>query len=161
MTPTGKATAVVTLGIALTIAAGQLPAQKGSENALARRIEGTWLLQATLRQCDTGAEIPNSTFPALHTFLSGGAMLSNPATSGLSTGHGVWTHTGGDTFKNTIRLFAFAPSGALMGIATVVRDIILSPDGGSLTSNDVSEFRDLAGNLIGSRCAAVTGNRLD
>ena len=161
MTRTGKATAVVTLGIALTIAAGQLPAQNGGEHALARRIEGTWLVQATLRDCNTGVEIPNSSFPGLHTFLSGGAMVSNPATSGLSTGHGVWTHTGGETFKNTIRLFAFAPSGALMGIATVVRDIILSPDGGSLTSNDVSEFRDLAGNLIGSRCAAVTGNRLD
>jgi hypothetical protein len=161
MTRTGKATAVVTLGIALIFAGGRLPAQNGGENALGRRIEGTWLLQATLRQCDTGAEIPNSTFPALHTFLSGGAMLSNPATSGLSTGHGVWTHTGGDTFKNTIRLFAFTPGGALMGIATVQRDIVLSPDGGSLTSDDVSEFRDLAGNLIGSRCAAVTGTRLD
>lgn len=158
---TGKATAVVTLVIALIFASRQLPAQNGGENALGRRIEGTWLAQATLRQCDTGAEIPNSTFPALHTFLSGGAMLSNPATSGLSTGHGVWTHTGGDTFKNTIRLFAFTPGGALMGIATVVRDIVLSPDGGSLTSTDVSEFRDLAGNLIGSRCAAVTGTRLD
>ena len=161
MNRTGKATAVVTLGIALTFASRQLPAQKGGENALGRRIEGTWLLQATLRQCDTGAEIPNSTFPALHTFLSGGAMISNPASSGLSTGHGVWTHTGGDTFENTIRLFAFTPGGALMGIATVERDIVLSPDGGSLTSDDVSEFRDLAGNLIGSRCAAVTGNRLD
>lgn len=161
MTRTGKATAIVTLGIALTFADRQLPAQNGGENALGRRIEGTWLVQATLRQCDTGAEIPNSTFPALHTFLSGGAMLSNPATSGLGTGHGVWTHAGGDTFKNTIRLFAFAPSGALMGIATVIRDIVLSPDGGTLTSSDVSEFRDLAGNLIGSRCAAVTGTRLD
>ena len=161
MTRTGKATAVVTLGIALILADGRLPAQTGGENALARRIEGTWLAQATLRDCNTGAEIPNSTLPALHTFLSGGAMLSNPATSGLSTGHGVWTHTGGDTFTNTIRLFAFAPGGALMGIATVVRDIVLSPDGGSLTSSDVSEFRDLAGTLIGSRCAAVTGTRLD
>jgi hypothetical protein len=161
MMRTGKATAIVTLGMALVFGCIKLPAQKGGENALARRIEGTWLLQVTLRQCDTGAEIPNSTLPALHTFLSGGAMISNVASGGLSTGHGVWTHTGGDTFINTIRLFAFAPSGALMGIATVVRDIILSPDGGSLTSNDVSEFRDLAGNLIGSRCAAVTGNRLD
>ena len=161
MTRTGKATAVATLGIALIVAGQQLPAQSGGENALARRIQGTWLLQATLRDCNTGAEITNSTFPALHTFLSGGAMLSNPATSGLSTGHGVWTHTGGDTFKNTIRLFAFTPGGALMGIATVERDIVLSPDGGSLTSDDVSEFRDLAGNLLGSRCAAVTGTRLD
>jgi hypothetical protein len=161
MTRTGKATAVVTLGIALIVAGRRLPAQNGGENALGRRIEGTWLLQATLRQCDTGAEIPNSTFPALHTFLSGGAMLSNPATIGLSTGHGVWTHTGGDTFKNTIRLFAFTPGGALAGIATIARDIVLSPDGGSLTSDDVSEFRDPAGNLIGSRCAAVTGTRLD
>lgn len=162
MTRTGKATAVVTLGIVLTFAGRQLPAQNAGENALGRRIEGTWFLLATLRQCDTGAEIPNSTFPALHTFLSGGAMLSNPGTSPfLGTGHGVWTHTGGDTFKNTIRLFAFAPNGALLGISTVVRDIVLSPDGGSLTSSDVSEFRDLAGNLIGSRCAAVTGQRLD
>jgi hypothetical protein len=161
MTRTGKATAVVTLGIALTFAGGRLPAQSGGEHALGRRIEGTWLLQATLRQCDTGAEIPNSTLPALHTFLSGGAMLSNPASSGLGTGHGVWTHTGGDTFKNTVRLFAFTPGGALAGFATVHRDIVLSPDVGTLTSDDVSEFRDLAGNLIGSRCAAVTGNRLD
>jgi hypothetical protein len=161
MTRTGKAIAVVTLGIALTFASAPLPAQNGGENALGRRIEGTWLLQVTLRQCDTGAEIPNSTLPALHTFLSGGAMISNPATSGLSTGHGVWTHAGGDSFKNTIRLFAFSPGGALAGIATVARDIVLSPDGESLTSNDVSEFRDLAGNLIGSRCAAVTGQRLD
>lgn len=161
MTRTGKATAVVTLGIALVFAGRPLPAQNGGENAVGRRIEGTWLLQATLRQCDTGAEIPNSTIPALHTFLSGGAMLSNPATSGLSTGHGVWTHTRGESFQNTVRLFAFTPVGALMGIATVARDIVLSPDGGSLTSDDVSEFRDLAGNLIGSRCAAVTGNRLD
>ena len=161
MTRTGKATAVLTLGIAFIFADRQLPAQKGAENALARRIEGTWFLQATLRDCDSGAEIPNSTFPALHTFLAGGAMISNPASSGLSTGHGVWTHTGGDTFQNTIRLFAFSSSGALMGIATVARDIVLSPDGGSLTSNDDSEFHDLAGNLIGRRCAAVTGTRLD
>ena len=161
MTRTGKATAVVTLGLALTFAGGPLPAQDGGENALARRIEGTWLVQATLRQCDTGAEIPNSTFPGLHTFLAGGAMISNPANNSLSTGHGVWTHTGGDTFKNTIRLFGFTSGGALMGIATVARDIVLSPDGKSLTSDDVSEFRDPAGNLVGSRCAAVTGTRLD
>jgi hypothetical protein len=161
MTRTGKATAVVTLGIALTFAGGRLPAQSGGEHALGRRIEGTWLVHLTLRQCDTGAEIPNSTQPGLHTFLSGGAMISNIASSGLSTGHGVWTHTGGDNFQNTIRLFAFTSGGTLAGISTIARDIVLSPDGGSLTSNDVSEFRDPAGNLIGSRCAAVTGTRLD
>ena len=64
MTRTGKATAVVTLGIALIFAGRQLPAQSGGENALARRVEGTWLVQATLRDCNTGVEIPNSTFPA-------------------------------------------------------------------------------------------------
>jgi hypothetical protein len=161
MTRTGKATAIVTLGMAIVFGCVKLPAQNGGENALARRIEGTWLLQATLRQCDTGAEIPNSTLPALHTFLSGGAMISNVASGGLGTGHGVWTHAGGDNFKNTVRVFAFGSGGTLMGIATINRDIMLSPDGQSLTSNDVSEFRDPAGNLIGSRCAAVTGQRLD
>jgi hypothetical protein len=161
MTRSGKATAIVTLGMALVFGCVKLPAQNGGENALARRIEGTWLLQVTLRQCDTGVEIPNSTLPALHTFLSGGAMISNVASTGLGTGHGVWTHAGGDNFKNTVRVFAFGQGGTLMGIATINRDIVLSPDGQSLTSNDVSEFRDPAGNLIGSRCAAVTGQRLD
>ena len=88
-------------------------------------------------------------------------MLSNPATNGLSTGHGVWTHTGGDSFQNTIRLFAFSPGGTLAGIATVARDIVLSPDGGSLTSYDVSELRDPAGNVLGTRCASATATRLD
>ena len=161
MTRTGKATAVITLGVVLIFGCVLLPAQNGGENGLGRRIEGTWLVQGTLRDCNTGAEIPNSTFPALHTFLSGGAMLSNPATIGLSTGHGVWTHAGGDGFQNTIRLFAFTPTGVLMGISTVERDIVLSSDGASLTSNDVGDLRDLAGNLVGTRCASVTGTRLD
>jgi hypothetical protein len=161
MTRSGKATAVATLGLVLTFASGQLWAQAAGENARARRIEGTWLMQITLVQCDTGAEIPNSTLPGLHTFLSGGAMLSSPATTGLSTGHGVWTHTAGDDFQNTIRLFAYSPGGTLAAIATVTRNIVLSPNGGSLTSYDVSELRDAVGNLLGTRCASATATRLD
>ena len=161
MTRSAQTIAVVTLGIALTFAGGLLAAQSGGENALARRIEGAWMVQVTLRQCDTGAEIPNSTLPGLHTFLSGGAMLSSPATNSLSTGHGVWTHTGGNEFQNTIRLFAYSPGGTLAAIATVARDIVLSPDGASLTSYDVSELRDPAGNVLGTRCASATATRLD
>ena len=161
MTRSAQATAVVTCGIALTLAGALLAAQSGGENARARRIEGSWMAQITLVQCDTGAEIPNSTLPGLHTFFSGGAMLSSPATNGLSTGHGVWTNTGGDDFQNTIRLFAYSPGGTLAAIATVARDIVLSPDGGSLTSYDVSELRDVAGNLLGRRCASATATRLD
>jgi hypothetical protein len=161
MTRAAKTTAVVTFGIALTLAGGLLAAQSGGEHALARRIEGSWMVQITHRQCDTGAEIPNSTLPGLHTFLSGGAMFSNPATNSLSTGHGVWTHTGGESFQNTIRLFAFSPTGTLAGIVTIARDIVLSPDGGSLTSYDVSELRDPAGNVLGTRCASATATRLD
>jgi len=161
MTRANKATVVITLGVVLIFGCVLLPAQNRDENALARRIEGTWLAHGTLRDCNTGQELPNSTFPALHTVLSGGAMLSNPATIGLSTGHGVWTHAGGDSFKNTIRLFAFTPTGVLMGISTVERDIVLSSDGTSLTSNDVGDLRDLAGNVVGTRCASVQGTRLD
>ena len=88
-------------------------------------------------------------------------MLSSPATNSLSTGHGVWTHTGGNEFQNTIRLFAYTPGGTLAAIATVARDIVLSPDGASLTSYDVSELRDPAGNVLGTRCASATATRLD
>ena len=85
MTRTRKATAIVTLGMALVFGCVKLPAQYGGENALARRIEATWLLEVTLRQCDTGAEIPNSTVPALrYPTARAAATAALPMRSGSS-----------------------------------------------------------------------------
>jgi len=164
MTRTGTAAVVATFGIGLTLAAVQMLAQDAGENGFSRRIEGTWAVQITPRDCQTGIEFTDLTHPGLNTFFAGGAMISNPATSPalLRTGHGVWSHAGGDRFLNTVRSFVFTPQGVLMGTVVVTREIVLSPDRASYTAADVAELRDLQWNQVGpTRCAVNIGSRLD
>ena len=57
------------------------------------RLEGTWDVQVTIRNCQTGAEIRH--FASLTVFMSGGTMLDS--TSGIpqalkTPGQGVWSH---------------------------------------------------------------------
>ena len=92
-------------------------------DGLGRRLEGVWLFDITTVNCQTGAAI--ATLPTLHTYLPGGSMLSEPAVSPavLRTGHGVWEHVAGGTFRNTIKLLRFNPDGTYAGMVTVTRDI--------------------------------------
>jgi hypothetical protein len=151
-------------GLALTaifaLAAAQVPAS--DQNAKGRRIEGTWRLEVTTRDCQTGAAI--ETLPSLHTYLAGGSMISETAVSpaALRTGYGVWEHAGGPGFTNTILLFRFNPvNGAYAGITTVRRNIELSENSDEFTSTDTAEGADPNGNVIGTRCATVVGRRLE
>ena len=75
-----KAIAGFALAVTLVLAAARIPVN--GQNGKARRIEGTWRVEITLRNCETGAAI--GTQPGLHTFLAGGSMLSNPAVSPLA-----------------------------------------------------------------------------
>src|SRR5260370_41655439 len=72
----------------------ELGAQEGDSESHAGRLEGTWRLQVTVRDCQTGAA--QRTFPALFTFAKGGTLTEttagqSPALS--SPGHGVWRPT--------------------------------------------------------------------
>ena len=57
-----------------------------------RGLEGTWLFEATLVDCDTGESlpIPVNPFPVLHTYLPGGTMLDSAAEATRSAAHGIW-----------------------------------------------------------------------
>jgi hypothetical protein len=154
-----KAISVSVLAATVVLAGALVPAS--GSNGRARKIEGTWRLEVTLRNCQTGAAI--GTTPGLHTFLAGGSMLSNPAVtpSLLSTGHGVWEHVGGRSFTNTIVLFIFNPDGTYAGSTTVTRDVELSENSDELTSTDTAVASDPNGNVIGTRCATAVGHRLE
>jgi hypothetical protein len=107
----------VALAAVLVLAAAHVPA--AGQNAEGRRIEGTWLVEITDRDCQTGTV--TGTIPALHTYLAGGSMLSDPAVppAALRTGHGVWERTGGLSFTNTVVFFRFNPmNGAFAGTVT-------------------------------------------
>jgi len=156
-----KAISVLALVVILVLAA-QTGAQTSGQNAMSRRIEGTWLIEVTDRNCQTGAAI--STIPALHTFLAGGSMLSDPAVipAALRTGHGVWEHVGGQSFTNTIVLFRFNPAnGTYAGTVTIRRDIELGENSDEITSTDTAEAADPNGNVIETRCATTIGRRLE
>ncbi len=132
------------------------------QHGKAGRIEGTWRVESTLRDCQTGAAL--ATAPILNTFLAGGSMLSQASTSPalLSPGHGVWNHVGGRRFTNTVVLFQFNPAnGMYAGTVTVKRNIDLDWNSDEFTSTDVGEAADPNGNVIGKRCATSAGRRLE
>src|SRR5262245_6046754 len=153
----------VVVAILLALGSADAMAQTAGQHAQGRRLEGTWLLNVTLADCQTGVELPNTTLPALHTYLADGSMLSNPAVSPavLRTGHGTWQHTGGNNFTNTVVLFRFNPNGGYAGPVTVWRDIELSHDAAEQFSKDTAVATDLNGNVLEIRCAVVRGRRFE
>jgi hypothetical protein len=158
---------VIALGSTTGSAAGDRALQRVGEDHAALllgswALVGTWSVQVTLVNCQTGEEIPGLTFPALNTFLAGGSMLSDPASNpALSrTGHGVWAQTEGRRFTNTVVLFRFNPDGSYAGTQTVRRHITVSPKAHEFTARDAITTADPGGTIVDTRCAFGRGLRL-
>ena len=86
--------------ITLTLALGLIFAQAESKSQGGGRLEGTWNVRVTLRNCQTGNEI--NSFDSLTTFMSGGTLIDSTSRfpQSLKTpGHGVWRHTNGRNYQ--------------------------------------------------------------
>ena len=153
----------ITVAIVLVLGSVASMAQSSGQHAQGRRIEGTWMVNLTFADCQTGVEAPNATSPALHTFLAGGSMLSDPAVNPavLRTGHGVWQHADGGNFTNKLLLFRFNPNGSYAGPVTIWREIELSHDSAELFSRDTAVSTDPSGHVLETRCAVGRGRRLE
>ncbi len=138
--------------------------QKSSESsARAGKLEGTWRLQVTGRNCQTGDPIPTRNVQSLQTYVRGGTLLetSNAISSALrSTGQGVWHHKGGRRYAATFMFFRFNPDGSFAGTTMATQDIQLSRDGEELNATVTLEVRDANDNFIFTGCATETGTRL-
>jgi hypothetical protein len=156
-----KAISGMALTIILVLAAIQIPAS--GQNAKGRRIEGTWRVEVTARNCQSGAAI--RTFPGLNTYLPGGSLIVTGASASpalISTGHGVWEHAGGRNFTSTVIFFRFNPDGTYAGTTKITRSIELdAADSDQLTSTESIELADPNGNVVGSQCATQIGHRLE
>src|SRR5262245_49375717 len=132
-----------------------------SGNGKANRLEGTWRTQGTLVNCQTGAAI--RTFLGMNSFLPGGGMLatgaSNPALT--STGYGVWEHTEGGNFTNTIVMFRFNGDGSFAGTQKVTRMIEVDSSADSFTSTNSVEIADATGNVTATSCSTESAHRLE
>jgi hypothetical protein len=126
------------------------------------RIDGTWRVQVTLRNCQSGAEL--RTFPAILTFANGGTLTgtSTVLSPGLrSPDHGIWEHTGGQNYRAVDEAFIFNPAGVWVSTQRLTQSIELAGKADSFTSNANTEFFDTAGNVTATGCATAVAARME
>jgi len=128
----------------------------GSHNGL----QGTWRLQLTVRDCQTGAVL--RTFPALATFAKGGTLTLTTAgqSPSLSTPPlGVWRHTGHHTYSAVSEAFVFSPAGDWIQTHRLTRAIQIGDDTDDFTDTVALQIFDTNGNLIVTGCGTTVATR--
>ena len=148
-------------GIALVISLAAIlaPVSGGTQNG-GGRLEGTWDVQVTIRNCQTGAEI--RTFASLTEFMFGGTLIDS--TSGTpqaqrSPGHGVWSHVNGDTYRFSFKAFNFDPAGNFTGWTRISHEAVLDSNGSEYSSAGTSEIYAPNGTLLFTGCSTTTATR--
>jgi hypothetical protein len=152
-----KAISRASLAILVLAVFGQMWVSAEAQNE--QGLVGSWDLQVTLRDCDTGT--PLVTFAAINTYNQGGTMNQasrHPPGAAPSGGHGVWSHTTGRDYSAAFRFFGFTSAGVFTGKTTVRSTIDLDQNGDSYTSTDTGEILTADGNLIRS-CSTSTATR--
>lgn len=126
------------------------------------RIEGTWDVQVTIRNCQTGEAI--RTFASIGTFMSGGTALDS--TSGVpqalkTPGHGVWSHVSGNTYRFKFKSFSFDASGNPTGWTIISHEANLNQGADEYESAGTAEVYAPNGNLIFTGCSTTTATRFE
>jgi len=171
---TSKTRGMIAFGLMVTLVGGlgRLALAQSSNSASdALRIEGTWLVQVTLRNCASGAAL--SSVNSIVTFASGGTLAETPGATAFapgqrSDGHGNWSHLGGQTYtQRFIALIRFdtppnppTSPGFLAGWQTVTHTVELV-DSQNFSSRGINEFFDSNGNLYRSGCSTTVGRRFE
>lgn len=126
------------------------------------RLEGTWDVQVTLRNCLTGAAI--RTFASTTTFNSGGTLLDS--TSGIpqamkTPGLGAWSHISGNTYRFAFKSFSFDAAGNFTGWTIVRHDANINSEANEFQSAGTAEFYDANGDLLLTGCSTTTASRFE
>ena len=168
----------VLMSLVLATGSGSLAmAQSEDSNS---GLAGTWMIQVTLRNCDTGAAL-GAPVHSLVTFHRGGTLSESVgptsfATGQRSPGHGVWSHIGQGTYSHRmVNLINFdsAPNlpgtpefdptkpvspGFFAGWQVVSHTIELS-DADNFLSTGTNAFYKFDGTEYRTGCSTATGRR--
>lgn len=169
--------AVLALAGAMTLTSGPRARAEGQEGpgeskSNAGKLEGTWRVQVTLRDCQTGAALRPAS-PALLTFAEGGTLtetttLFPPAVRG--PGHGIWRRTGRGAYAAVSEAFLFnpgaPPANAWIGTQRITQTIQIGEDPDELTSTASTEFFGPGGGPIpgfppAPGCATAAAHRME
>ena len=158
------------LGVIAAVATGLL-AVTPPLRAQGATVEGTWLVQVTLRNCAT--EAPMGTFSSLVTFGRDGNITESAGSTAFapgqrSPGHGEWEHAGHGTFSQrmiALVLFTTPPTpptspGFEAGWQTVEHTITMT-DANNITSSGTNSFYRANGELYRSGCSTAVGRRFE
>jgi hypothetical protein len=126
------------------------------------RLEGTWDVQVTIRNCQTGAEI--RTFASLTAFLFGG--ITHDLTSGIpqalrTPGLGVWSHVSGNTYRFSFKSFSFDAGGNFTGSTKIIHEAVLDLNGDEYSSAGTAEVYSPNGTLLFTGCSTTTATRFE
>lgn len=144
------------------LAAPGLGAQEDRLESQGYGLEGTWRVQVSVKDCQTG--VVQRTFPALFAFAKGGTLTE--ATGGqppalFTPGFGVWRHTGGHAYSAVFEAFAFNPAGVWIATHRFTRTIELDRNADDFTDTIKLEILDTRGNLIAPGCGSSTARRFE
>jgi len=130
-------------------------------------LQGSWRVQVTLHNCQTGA--PLVTFPSLLTFAHGHTIIevtSSPAfLPGQRTpGLGIWSRTDGHTFRAVSDAFILFPSistppGFKRGVQRITQTIEVNGD--DFAANASTQFFDSSGAQYDAGCATAVAHRIE
>jgi hypothetical protein len=141
---------------------GVMAATSAAAESKSRRLEGTWQVQVTLQNCQTGATL--RTAPAFLTFAQGGTLVETTTvfnSSQRGPGHGFWEHTGGKTFKAVSKAFFFNTDGTWAGTQTLTQQIEFGDDPDVFNSTATTEIVAPNGSVILSGCAFAVAHRME
>src|SRR6267142_5856153 len=114
----------------LLVAASSMdPTARADNNGSDNGLQGTWRVQLTVRNCQTGVAL--RTFPALFTFAKGGTLSVTTAGQlpALSTTNlGVWRHTDGHAYIAVSESFVFSTAGVWTQTHRLTRAIEIDND---------------------------------
>jgi hypothetical protein len=126
----------------------------------AGRLEGTWNVRVTIRNCQTGNEIRS--FDSLGIFMAGGTTIDS--TSGTpqalkTPGQGIWEHVTGDTYRFKFKSFSFDPAGNFTGWTVIRHQANLNHDANAYVSAGTAEVYAPNGAVIFVGCSTTVATR--
>jgi hypothetical protein len=143
---------VLTIGMPISFAQGG--------NGLGGRLEGTWNVRVTIRDCVSGAEIRS--FDSLTIFMAGGTMIDS--TSGIpqalkTPGQGIWEHAGGNTYRFKFKSFSFDAAGNFTGWTIIQHQATLNSAADAYISAGTAKIYSPFGNLLATGCSTTVVTR--
>lgn len=151
------------LTIVLVVAPRTIANAQSQQAASGDGLVGTWRVEVTLRDCNTGAAL-GSPFRSLLSFARGGTMTETTArfTPALrGPGHGIWQQVQGSTFSSTLDAFLYNPTGVWTGTQRLTQTIEIGDDPDAWMATAHNEIFDTTDNLLVSGCSTAVGRRME